>query len=189
MFPPFTTLIFTMIKKLIIFIGLLLGYLITYAQNNQTIQFDNNWAFLLGAAQGAEQAGFNDSDWRKTDLPHDWSIEDLKGTDSPFNEYAISQVSGGFTTGGTAWYRKRFGVPGKDKGKKIFIQFDGVYMNADVWINGHHLGNHPYGYTSFLFDITNYLKYDSSNVIAVEVKNEGQNSRWYSGSGIYRHVW
>src|SRR6185312_8247514 len=102
---------------------------------------------------------------------------------------AISQVSGGFTTGGTAWYRKRFGVPGKDKGKKIFIQFDGVYMNADVWINGHHLGNHPYGYTSFLFDITNYLKYDSSNVIAVEVKNEGQNSRWYSGSGIYRHVW
>ena len=74
-------------------------------------------------------------------------------------------------------------------GKKIYIQFDGVYMNADVWINGHHLGNHPYGYTGFMFDITDHVKFDAPNVIAVEVKNEGQNSRWYSGSGIYRHVW
>jgi beta-galactosidase len=160
-----------------------------YAQQNQTTQIDNNWNFVLGAAQGAEVASFNDSSWRKIDLPHDWSIEDLKGSNSPFNKNAISQVSGGFTTGGTGWYRKKFLIPSEDKGKKIFIQFDGVYMNADVWINGHHLGNHPYGYTSFIYDLTDHLKYDSTNVIAVEVKNEGQNSRWYSGSGIYRHVW
>ena len=178
-----------MIYKLTFFVCLLLGSLSISAQENATTQFDNNWTFLLGAAQGAEQAAFDDSSWRKVDLPHDWSIEDLKGTHSPFNEYAISQVSGGFTTGGTSWYRKRFQIPAEDKGKKIFIQFDGVYMNTDVWINGHHLGNHPYGYTSFIFDLTDYLKYDSSNLIAVEVKNEGQNSRWYPGSGIYRHVW
>jgi len=175
--------------KFTLFVCLLFIAGTIYAQQNQTIQIDNNWNFLLGAAQGAEVAGFNDSSWRKIDLPHDWSIEDLKGTNSPFNKNAISQVSGGFTTGGTGWYRKKFLIPSEDKGKKIFIQFDGVYMNADVWINGHHLGNHPYGYTSFIYDLTDHLKYDSTNVIAVEVKNEGQNSRWYSGSGIYRHVW
>ena len=178
-----------MIYKLIFFVCLLFQSLNLCAQKNASIQIDNNWTFLLGAAQGAEQPKFNDSSWRKIDLPHDWSIEDLKGINSPFNKYAISQVSGGFTTGGTGWYRKTFVVPSADKGKKIFIQFDGVYMNADVWINGHHLGNHPYGYTSFIYDLTDYLKYDSSNILAVEVKNEGQNSRWYSGSGIYRHVW
>jgi beta-galactosidase len=178
-----------MIYKLIFFVCLLFQSLNLCAQKNASIQIDNNWTFLLGAAQGAEQPEFNDSSWRKIDLPHDWSIEDLKGTNSPFNAHAISQASGGFTTGGTGWYRKRILIPAADKGKKNFIQFDGVYMNADVWINGHHLGNHPYGYTGFIFDLTDYLKYDSSNVIAVEVKNEGQNSRWYSGSGIYRHVW
>ncbi|MGN6194191.1 MAG: glycoside hydrolase family 2 TIM barrel-domain containing protein [Ginsengibacter sp.] len=178
-----------MVRKLIVFVCLLCGTIRVYAQINTTTLFDNNWTFLLGGAQGAEDINFNDSSWRKIDLPHDWSIEDLKGTNSPFNKYAISQVSGGFTTGGTGWYRKKFLISSEDKGKKIFIQFDGVYMNADVWINGHHLGNHPYGYTCFIYDLTNYLKYDSSNVIAVEVKNEGQNSRWYSGSGIYRHVW
>ena len=159
------------------------------AQKNFTANFDDDWRFHLGAAQGAEQAGFDDAAWRKIDLPHDWSIEDLKGTKSPFNPDAISQVSGGFTTGGTAWYRKIFTVLPQDKAKKIYIQFDGIYMNADVWINGHRLGNHPYGYTGFIFDITDHVKFNTPNIIAVEVKNEGQNSRWYSGSGIYRHVW
>ena len=162
---------------------------LSIAAQNRSKQFDDNWTFHLGAAQGAENVTFDNSHWRKIDLPHDWSIEDLKGTNSPFNQNAISQVSGGFTRGGTGWYRKTFKVAPQDKDKKLFIQFDGVYMNADVWINGHHLGNHPYGYTSFIFDITDYVRFDSTNLIAVEVKNEGQNSRWYSGSGIYRHVW
>jgi beta-galactosidase len=178
-----------MIKRLLIFCGLLIFSSGIAAQTNVTKQFDNDWAFYLGGAQGAEQNNFDDSKWRKIDLPHDWSIEDVEGSHSPFSRKAISQVSGGFTTGGTGWYRKTFQVAPEEKGKKIFIQFDGVYMNADVWINGHHLGNHPYGYTSFIFDVTDLLIFDAPNVIAVEVKNEGQNSRWYSGSGIYRHVW
>ena len=179
-----------MINKLVICTKLLLLFAINIlAQNNSSTNFDDNWTFHLGAAQGAEQPVFDDSKWRKIDLPHDWSIEDLKDTHSPFNPDAISQVSGGFTTGGTAWYRKIFTVAQEEKGKKIQVQFDGVYMNADVWINGHLLGNHPYGYTSFLFDITDHVKFGAPNIIAVEVKNEGQNSRWYSGSGIYRHVW
>jgi beta-galactosidase len=178
-----------MIQKFLIFTNLLFLFLCSTAQNNKVVNFDDDWTFHSGAAQGADQNNFDDSKWRKIDLPHDWSIEDMKGTQSPFNANAISQVSGGFTTGGTGWYRKAFTVSSQDKGKKIYIQFDGVYMNADVWINGHHLGNHPYGYTGFTFDITDYVNFDASNVLAVEVKNEGQNSRWYSGSGIYRHVW
>ena len=94
-----------------------------------------------------------------------------------------------FLIGGTAWYRKHFVLDKTSTGKKVYIQFDGVYMNADVWINGHHLGNHPYGYTSFYYELTPYLQpAGQSNVIAVQVKNEGRNSRWYSGSGVYRHV-
>jgi beta-galactosidase len=125
----------------------------------------------------------------KLDLPHDWSIEDLPGTRSPFSPTAISQVNGGFTTGGTGWYRKRFTLPAAQKGKRVILQFDGVYMNAEVWLNGQSLGNHPYGYTSFWFDITDKIKFDTQNLIAVKVRNEGENSRWYTGSGIYRHVW
>jgi beta-galactosidase len=156
---------------------------------SQTILFDDGWKFFRGGSQGAENINFKDSAWRTVDLPHDWSIEDLPGTQSLFSKTAISQVSGGFTTGGTAWYRKHFYVDKKDFSKRFYIQFDGVYMNADVWINGEHLGNHPYGYTGFIFDLTNKIKFGQENVIAVQVKNEGQNSRWYSGSGIYRHVW
>ena len=122
-------------------------------------------------------------------MPHDWSIEDLPGTDSPFHPDAISQVNGGFTIGGTSWYRKTFNVGNEQSGKRIVIQFDGVYMNAEVWINGQWHEAHPYGYTSFWFDITDKIKFGSRNVIAVKVRNEGENSRWYSGSGIYRHVW
>jgi beta-galactosidase len=151
--------------------------------------FDFNWRFHRGGAQGAEVPSFNDSQWRKIDLPHDWSIEDLPGTNSPFSIDAISQVSGGFTTGGTGWYRKSFKLPEELKDKKISIMFDGVYMNAEVWLNGELLGSHPYGYTSFWFDISGKIKIDEENVLAVKVKNEGENSRWYSGSGIYRHVW
>src|SRR3989441_4720181 len=159
------------------------------ASQNSTVLFDWDWRFHRGGAQGAELPDFDDSKWRKLDLPHDWSIEELPSTHSPFNPDAISQVSGGFTTGGTGWYRKTFNLPNEEKGKRILIQFDGVYMNADVWLNGQWLGNHPYGYTSFWFDLTDKVKFGVANVLAVKVKNEGENSRWYSGSGIYRHVW
>ncbi len=150
---------------------------------------DSGWKFSLGGMKGAEQTDFKDSSWRNVNLPHDWSIEDINGTQTPFHPSAISQVNSGFTVGGTGWYRKKFYVPSTSKRKKLFLYFEGVYMNSDVWINGHHLGNHPYGYTSFQYDLTEHLVFGGENVISVEVKNEGVNSRWYSGSGIYRHVW
>ncbi len=176
--------------KRIIFIWLLAPVAVfSYGQNAGIALFDNDWRFFKGGTQGAERLNFDDSGWRKVDLPHDWSIEDLPGSSSPFSKTAISQTGGGFTIGGTAWYRKTFTVPAEQKGKRIIIQFDGVYMNPTTFINGHNLGQHPYGYTSFYYDVTDYVKFGDKNVIAVEVKNEGQNSRWYSGSGIYRHVW
>ncbi|SFW52465.1 family 78 glycoside hydrolase catalytic domain [Chitinophaga sancti] len=149
--------------------------------------FDDDWLFYRGNAQGAENPAFNDKEWRKVDLPHDWSIEDLPGTNSPFSPGAISQVSGGFTTGGTGWYRKHFTV--SKKTPKLILQFDGVYMNATIWLNGKKLGKHPYGYTTFSYDITDKVEEGKENVLAVLVRNEGENSRWYAGSGIYRHVW
>ena len=156
---------------------------------NREILFDSGWKFHKGGAQGAESPSFDDSAWRKVDLPHDWSIEDLPGTGSPFNKDAISQVSGGFTTGGTGWYRKSFSVQPQSQNRRYIILFEGVYMNSEVWINDEYLGDHPYGYTSFWFDISDKIKEGKSNLLAVKVKNEGENSRWYSGSGIYRHVW
>jgi beta-galactosidase len=162
----------------------------TLAQTSPRVAlFDFDWRFLRGGAQGAEAPDFDDAKWRKVDLPHDWSIEDLPGTASPFDPYAISQVNGGFTVGGTGGYRKTFNVGNEQQGKRIVIQFDGVYMNAEIWLNGQWLGTHPYGYTSFWCDLTDKIKFGASNLIAVKVRNEGENSRWYSGSGIYRHVW
>ncbi len=161
------------------------------AQTEQVRMIDDGWRFHRGDQPGAEQPGFNDSQWRTLDLPHDWSIEDLPGTGSPFSPDAISGVSGGFTTGGTGWYRKNLAIPqaGLRSGNRVILLFEGVYMNADVWVNGKWMGNHPYGYTSFWYDVTDSLKTAGSNTVSVRVKNEGQNSRWYAGSGIYRHVW
>jgi beta-galactosidase len=161
----------------------------TSGSPRQAILFDAGWKFHRGGALRAEQPGFDDVAWRTVDLPHDWSIEDLPGTNSPFDRDATGQVSAGFTTGGTGWYRKAFVVPDAYRRKRVVLQFDGVYMNPEVWINGASLGGHPYGYTSFWFDVTDRLKFGGPNVVAVKVLNEGENSRWYSGSGIYRHVW
>jgi beta-galactosidase len=155
----------------------------------QKLLFDFDWKFFRGDVKGAQTTGFDDSDWRTLDLPHDWSIEDLPGKDSPIDSVAIGGINTGYYTGGTGWYRKTFIIPSDAEGKIFKIMFDGVYMNTDVWLNGVHLGNHPYGYTAFEYDITNHLKFGEKNVLAVQVKNEGRNSRWYSGSGIYRHVW
>src|SRR5215204_1595542 len=153
------------------------------------VLFDDDWRFQRGGAQGAEATGFDDSAWHRLDLPHDWSIEDQPGKKTPFDPAAISQVNGGFTAGGTGWYRKTFDIPEGHKGKRIVIQFDGAYMNASLWLNGRLVGEHPYGYTSFWFDLTDSVNFGGRNVLAVKVRNEGENSRWYSGSGIYRHVW
>lgn len=162
---------------------------------NRNIPFDDLWLFSKDDISNGETVHYNDSKWRKVDLPHDWSIEDLSGSLfegalGPFYKGSIGKNATAFTVGGTAWYRKQFVLDKSTVGKKVYIQFDGVYMNSDVWVNGHHLGNHPNGYTSFNYDMTAFLNPGGQpNVIAVCVKNEGDNSRWYSGSGIYRHVW
>jgi beta-galactosidase len=102
------------------------------AQTNNIINFDEGWRFHRGGMLGGQEPQLNDSKWRQVDLPHDWSIEDIPGTNSPFNKDAISQVGGGFTSQGTGWYRKTFDVSTSSKGKQIIILFDGVYMNSDV---------------------------------------------------------
>lgn len=157
--------------------------------------FDADWRFLRADAPGAEAPAFADGAWRTLDLPHDWSIEDLPSTNgappSPFNPaLSAGGPATGFTVGGTGWYRKHFTLPAADAGKSVTVCFDGVYMNAEVWINGQRLGGHPYGYTPFVFDLTPHLKpAGQENVLAVQVRNVGKTSRWYNGSGIYRHVW
>jgi beta-galactosidase len=178
-------------KKLFISSIFLLIACVSYAQTSfqRNILFDDDWRFLKGGMVGAEKPEFDDSTWRTLDLPHDWSIEDLPGTKSPFDRTAVSQQSTGFTIGGTGWYRKHFLVPEKQKGQRIMIRFDGVYSNAEVWINGKLTGKQPYGYSTFEFDISGKIKLGEPNLIAVKVMNEGENSRWYTGSGIYRHVW
>jgi beta-galactosidase len=153
------------------------------------ILFDFGWRFKMGDVENGEAIDLDVSGWRLLDIPHDWSIEDIPGTDSPIDSNSIGGIDAGYTVGGTGWYRKTFYVPAQLKGKVLQIQFDGIYMNADIWLNGNHLGNHPYGYTSFWYDISDDVKFGDENILAVEVKNEGRNSRWYSGSGIYRHVW
>ncbi|MHC4479889.1 MAG: sugar-binding domain-containing protein, partial [Planctomycetota bacterium] len=154
-------------------------------------RFDDDWLFHRGDAEGADGAAFDDSSWRHVNLPHDWSIEDLADSPdgSPFDPKAVGGGSAGYTVGGVGWYRKRFELPTEAEGKRVHVQFDGVYMNADVYLNGEHLGSHPYGYTSFWFDMTPHVKWGGENVLAVTVRNIGKNTRWYSGSGIYRHVW
>jgi len=165
------------------------------AQDSRAISLDKNWRFRKDTLTGAKQPQYSDKGWRLLNLPHDWSIEDLPNqkegeVQGPFTQASVGKAATGFTEGGIGWYRKTFTLNNTYKGKKTYILFDGVYMDADVWINGHHLGNHPYGYTSFSYDLTNYLNpIGKANVIAVRAKNIGKNSRWYSGSGIYRHVW
>lgn len=165
------------------------------ASNQRTSSFDAGWLFVKDNPAGAEQPGFDDAAWRQLDLPHDWSIEDLPNqvpdsVTGPFSKASVGRMGTGFTVGGTAWYRKHFTADKGDAGKTAYLQFDGVYMNADIWVNGKHVGNHPYGYTSFWYDVTPYLNpAGQENVVAVQVKNEGLNARWYSGSGIYRHTW
>jgi beta-galactosidase len=149
----------------------------------QELAADAGWKFLVGDASGAEGVSFADAAWRTVDLPHDWSIESKPEKDNP------SGSGEGFFPGGVGWYRKAFHAPAEWKGKRVSVEFDGVYRDATVYLNGHKLGTHPYGYTAFSFDLTPELSFEGANVLAVRVDNSAQpNSRWYSGSGIYRHV-
>ncbi|SFS79528.1 glycoside hydrolase family 2 TIM barrel-domain containing protein [Mucilaginibacter polytrichastri] len=146
--------------------------------------FDYDWKFSLDDEPTASQPSFNDAQWRKLNLPHDWSIE---GQTKAYNP---SGNDGGYFPTGTGWYRKNFRVPAMLKAKKISVYFEGVYMNSEVFINGKSIGVRPYGYSAFAYDITPYLNYNGDNVLVVKADNSKQkNSRWYSGSGIYRHVW
>ena len=139
---------------------------------------------MLDDKSGFESPDFNDSSWRSLDLPHDWSIE------GQFNAKNPAGGQGAFLPCGIGWYRKSFILPDSMKSKRVVIQFDGVYMNSRVYINGHFLGQYPYGYSTFQYDLTEHIKFDKSNTIAVRVENSLQpSSRWYSGSGIYRNVW
>lgn len=155
----------------------------------ESIDLNQDWLFHKGSVPDAQCIDFNDADWRRVSVPHDWSIEDLAPEQSPFDPCALGAHNTGYTVGGTAWYRKHFTLDADHQDMCVYVHFDGVYMNADVWINGTHIGNHPYGYTAFWYDVTPHVRFGADNILAVEVKNEGVNSRWYSGSGIYRPVW
>lgn len=165
----------------------------SYAINRDRI-FNEGWKFIRNSITGAEQPGYDDSQWLVLDLPHDWSIADLPGEDThdqigPFSKSSPGARSTGFVMGGTAWYRKHFTLDKAYAGKTVILRFDGVYMESEVWVNGKPAGNHVYGYTPFWFDITPFLnRTGKDNVIAVKVNNTGLNSRWYSGSGIYRNT-
>ncbi|MBP1676652.1 MAG: Beta-galactosidase [Bacteroidetes bacterium] len=150
----------------------------------KTTDFNMQWKFQLNdTVIDGSLASTDDSNWRLLNLPHDWSIESDFGKDFP------ATPGGGALPGGLGWYRKSFTVDKTDKNRKVFVEFDGVYCNSEVWINGTKLGKRPNGYVSFRYDLTPYLNFGGKNLIAVRVDNSRQpNSRWYSGSGIYRNV-
>lgn len=174
-------------KHLVIAVSLgwaCLGLALGSAHAGERTLIDAGWRFHLGDVPGASQPAYDDHGWRTVNLPHDWSIE---GTVDPV---APAGGGGGFFPTGIGWYRRGFAAPAAWRGRRVLIEFEGVYMNAEVWINGQNLGVHPYGYTSFFLDLTPYVQLGATNVLAVRMDNSRQpNSRWYSGSGLYRHVW
>ncbi|RYE10298.1 MAG: glycoside hydrolase family 2 protein, partial [Sphingobacteriaceae bacterium] len=155
------------------------------AEGRKITSFDNDWRFLKSDATGAEKATFDDSKWRKLNVPHDWSIE------GPYDQNNPTSRGGGYLPAGIGWYRKVFTLNEADAKRKISIEFDGVMANSDVWINGFHLGKRPYGYSSFSYDLSGHLNFGKgkTNVLAVRADNSIQPaSRFYTGAGIYRHV-
>lgn len=148
-----------------------------------TIPFDDNWRFHLGEAQYAESMIYDDTTWRQVDLPHDWMIE------QPRHAASASGNQGGFFPGDVGWYRKHFTVPRAWSRKQVRVEFDGVYHNAEFWLNYHYLGKHPNGYTSFAFELNRFLRHGADNVLTVRVDTSAMpHTRWYAGAGIYRHV-
>ncbi len=159
-------------------------YVNSYDGKERSVSFNDHWRFYLGELNGAEAVSYNDSSWDDVTLPHDYSI------DQGFSTAAPAEQESGYVLGGTGWYRKTFTLSENMKGKTVSIDFDGVYMNATVYLNGEKLGTHPYGYTPFSFVLPqDKLKFGSEeNVITVKVDHKQPSSRWYSGSGIYRDV-
>jgi beta-galactosidase len=172
----------------VLFLLILPALLYTCSSNSHSVRktesFNKNWNFFLGDITNGQDINFKDSDWRDLNVPHDWSIEGSFSKDHP------ATPGGGALPGGIGWYRKSFHMPETDKDKLVFIEFDGIYKDSEVWINGNYLGKRPNGYISFRYELTNFLQFgDAENVLAVKVDNSKQpNSRWYSGSGIYRNV-
>lgn len=170
-------------------VALLFACLASAALAGERRLLDFGWRFHLGDAPGAEEIEFDDRAWRRVDLPHDWSVE------SPPTKNAPSEGGGGYHATGVGWYRRELPLEASKlqphpPSTVIRLEFEGVYRNAEVWFNGRPLGKHAYGYTPFSLNVTDRVRFDRPNVIAVRVDNSRQpNSRWHSGSGIYRHVW
>jgi beta-galactosidase len=162
----------------------LLGWLaFNRADARTTVSFDADWHFATGSILGAEQPQFDDSKWVTVNVPHDWSIA------GPFAETNLTGGAGAFLPSGVGWYRKHFFLPKSDSGQSVFIEFDGVMANSDVWINGFHLGRRPYGYVSFRYELSEHVNFGGDNVLVVRADTSQQPaSRWYTGAGIYRHV-
>lgn len=151
------------------------------SEGREELNFNFDWKFNKGDVAGGQDPGLDDSGWRILDLPHDWSIE------GPFSKEFASGT--GYLPGGIGWYRKTFNVPSSERNRKVSVCFGGIYNNSEVWINGTSLGKRPNGYISFQYDLTPYIKYGRENVIAVKVDHTAfGDSRWYTGSGIYRDV-
>jgi beta-galactosidase len=163
-------------------IGVLLLVAATCGAAERRTSFNQAWRFYKGEAPGAEQPAFNDAKWRALDLPHDWAIE------GPFDRKYEAHC-GGLPYYGTGWYRKHFTLPAGAKDRYYSLEFDGAMSNARVWLNGQELGNRPYGYIGFAFDLTPHLRSGGENVLAVRLTPEPRSSRWYPGAGIYRNVW
>jgi len=172
------------IARLSVFSGLTF-LLIVSAHARTTLSFDADWRFMKADAPGAEKSEFDDSMWRTLNVPHDWSIE------GPFAQTNKTGGAGAFLPSGVGWYRKAFVLPEETAKQCMFVEFEGVMANSDVWINGHLLGHRPNGYVSFRYELTPHLKFGkgATNVIAVRADTSAQPaSRWYTGAGIYRHV-
>ena len=168
-------------RLIILFAAVIVGMAV---QARERVNFDKGWKFILADKPEMAQADFDDSEWRTLDVPHDWAIEGDFYVGNP------SGAGGGALPGGIGWYRKTLEISHfSPLTSRYYLEFDGVYMNSTVFVNGQKVGFRPYGYSSFEYDITEYLK-EGRNIVAVKVDNSDQpNSRWYSGCGIYRHVW
>jgi beta-galactosidase len=160
-----------------------LATLPAFAQPTERVSLDRDWRLSIGDRVDAMEPALDDSGWKQVDVPHDWAIA------GPFDEKARATGSGGWLPTGVAWYRKHFRLPENARGRRVFVELDGVMDRGGVWINGHHVGHRPNGYSSVRYELTSFLRSDGDNVLAVRADTSAQPaSRWYAGGGIYRHV-
>lgn len=175
------------IHSLAIVVGILLfsGCTTVEQQSALTrkVKLNSGWLFQLGEHEKAKEISYDDTNWDRVNIPHDWSIEGEISQDNP------SGKQGGFYPGGIGYYRNTFPYQNAWKDKRVLVTFDGVMSNSEVWVNGHALGKRPNGYVGFTYDLSPYLT-EGDNVLVVRADNSAQpNSRWYTGCGIYRNVW